>query len=116
MFITYETLRRAGACYSQRQTFREFFPNGIEVTPGLCVVHAFDFDFNWAGRALLSGDTRVCFVLSVQELYRNRTSKLVSLGCVGDLSEYLKAERDTGERFTLAVAELFGKLALKEDV
>jgi len=116
MFITDETLRKAGACYSQRQTFRAFFPNGIEITQGLCVVHAFDFDFNWAGRALLSGDNRVCFVLGIQELYRDKTSELVALVGVGNWDEYLEAEREAADKFALAVAELFGKLALKEGV
>jgi len=53
--ITYELLEEHGAC-GEAEVFREYFPNGVNVTPALCVEYAEDFDWTWAARHLLTTD------------------------------------------------------------
>ena len=55
MRITYELLEEHGAC-GEAEVFREYFPNGVNVTPALCVEYAEDFDWTWAARHLLTTD------------------------------------------------------------
>lgn len=55
--------KRAGgrACNSQVNLFRRKFGDAVEVTEELCVSVAGEFDWNWAARALLSGDYKAKF-------------------------------------------------------
>ena len=53
MKITARLLKTKGACKGQVAKFTELFPKGVEVTEALCVIHAQDFDWNWAARNLL---------------------------------------------------------------
>jgi hypothetical protein len=53
MKITARLLKTKGACKGQVAKFTELFPKGVEVTEALCVIHAQDFDWNWAAYNLL---------------------------------------------------------------
>ena len=50
--ITLETLCQHGACEYACQTFKGLFGTETIVTEELCVKHAQDFDWVWAGRLL----------------------------------------------------------------
>jgi hypothetical protein len=55
--ITYDLLRGAGACKSQRYLFRRLFPNGVVPTAELIAAHP-EFNYLWAAEHLLTGAAR----------------------------------------------------------
>ena len=61
MKITARLLKFKGACKEQVEKFKELFPDGVEVTESLCVIHAQDFNWDWAAYNLLP--------LELQEVY-----------------------------------------------
>jgi len=52
--ITYQTIAGKLACKNQLDAFRALFGESVDITPELCVTHAFAFDWDWAGDNLLS--------------------------------------------------------------
>lgn len=56
MFVNIHTLTNLDACYDYRDAFDVRFPNGVLVTPELCVHHADEFSWGWAVEELLSYD------------------------------------------------------------
>lgn len=61
MKITYTLLLYKGACREQRRLFALLFPEGVEITPELCVQHANDFDWTWAAENLLTKAAYITF-------------------------------------------------------
>jgi len=56
--ITYQTIAGKLACKNQLDAFRALFGESVDITPELCVTHAFAFDWDWAGDNLLSPTAR----------------------------------------------------------
>lgn len=60
--VTHEKLRQLGACDESIAMFKRLFPvsrypDGVRVTTELCVQHADEFDWSWAVRHLVPGDS-----------------------------------------------------------
>ena len=53
MFLTAAILKSKRACVNQLALFSATFPEGVEVTPEVCVSVADKFDWNWAAANLL---------------------------------------------------------------
>jgi hypothetical protein len=52
--LTLQTLIDEHACLSQAEFFGNTFGDSVEVTPELCLSVAYQFDWDWAARHLLS--------------------------------------------------------------
>jgi hypothetical protein len=77
------------------------------------MVYAFDFDFGWAGRYLLSGDNRDSFLTAMFKLQRDSIGEACVMPACG-CGEHVLTMREIDDRYRLAVAELFAKHAMEE--
>ena len=59
--ITLAQLVEADACQEQVDLFQSTFGESVELTLELCVKHAYDFSFCWAGDNLLNRNKRAAF-------------------------------------------------------
>lgn len=72
MKISVGDLINHGACDQQVERFRVLFGDGeIEITRQLCIKHAYDFDFNWAGHFLVSSRAKTWFYKKDQSLWKD---------------------------------------------
>lgn len=61
--VTNGLLLKLGACQEERELFAKLFLSGaVQVTVELCMKHATDFDWEWAGEYLLNGEGRTEFL------------------------------------------------------
>ena len=54
MDITLELLVKKNACSDQVELFNEMFPEGVNVTQELCLIHVMRFNWDWAAEHLLN--------------------------------------------------------------
>ncbi len=54
MYLTHSMLVKRDACKAQRDLFKRIFPEGVHVTPDVCVKFAEAFQWGWAAAALLN--------------------------------------------------------------
>ena len=77
--VTLLELVQAGASLVQREKFKMLFGESIDLTLDLCVANASEFDFEWAGKHLLSNTRKETFeaaMVSHQMVYHTEVSPL----------------------------------------
>ena len=79
MKITATILRAKDACETQVRRFEALFPNGVEITSELCVLHADSFDWDWAAEYLLPLDKYADYRANVSALYDDYEAKCAPL-------------------------------------
>ena len=79
MKITAALLRAKYACEIQVRQFEALFPNGVEITSDLCVLHADSFDWGWAAKNLLPPDKYADYKAKTVPRYADYEVKVAAL-------------------------------------
>ena len=130
MFLTAAILKSKRACVNQLALFSATFPEGVEVTPEVCVSVADKFDWNWAAANLLPpllvADFDAKRALLVADYYAKRAPMYADFDAkrAPMYADYtakvapLQADYDAKRALLVAdydakVASLFGELAVR---
>ena len=82
--ITLGMLKEEGACEDQIKLFKKLFGKEVKPTKALCLKHAHDFNFDWAGPTFLDGFAAATF-------YDTRHPAWKKWKRTGDAKNYEKA-------------------------